>query len=133
MSKSNFLESGFIEAVFGAGSVSPGANLFISLHTADPGEAGTQLTNEATFGAYARQSVAVPAGWTTGVDNAVNAADITFPEATSGSETITHFAVGDASSGAGNILYFAALTGSVAVTTGVTVKFNAGNLTVTEA
>ena len=31
---------------------------FISLHTSDPGETGDQTTNEATYGAYARKSVA---------------------------------------------------------------------------
>jgi hypothetical protein len=132
MSKSNVLETAFIEAVFGAGSVSPAANLYIGLHTGDPGEAGDQTTNEATFGSYARQAVAVPSGWTTGGAQAANANDISFPEATGGSESITHFSVGTALSGAGSLQYFGALTTPVAVTAGITVKFNAGNLVVTE-
>jgi hypothetical protein len=57
---------------------------------------------------------------------------VTFPEATSGSETITHFAIGDAVSGAGNILYFGSLSASVAVAAGITIKFNAGNIVATE-
>ena len=132
MSKSNVLESAFIEAVFGSGGVSPAANLYISLHTADPGEGGNQQTNEATFGDYARQAVAVPAGWTTGGDQAVNANDVVFPEASGGSETITHFAVGTALSGAGSLQYIAPLSSSVAVAAGITIKFNAGNIVVTE-
>jgi hypothetical protein len=37
----------------------------ISLHTADPGEAGDQTTSEATYKSYARVSVArTTAGWT---------------------------------------------------------------------
>ena len=121
-----------IEAIFGAGGISPQANLYASLHTVDPGEAGDQTANEATYGAYVRQAVAVPAGWTTGLDNAVNANDIIWPEATAGSETVTHFSVGEQASGAGNILYSGALSASVPVSAGVTVKINAGNLAMTE-
>ena len=132
MSKSNFLESEFIEAIFGAGSVTPTTNLFISLHTADPGQGGNQSSNEATFGDYARQQIAVPAEWTTGQDSAENALDILFPEATSGPETVTHFGVGLLLTGGGDLLYIGPLTASVLVDTGVTVKINAGNLVVTE-
>ena len=132
MSKSNFLESEFIEAIFGAGSVTPASNYFISLHTADPGQGGNQTTNEATYGGYARQQIAVPAGWLTGQDSAQNVNDVLFPEATAGSETITHFGVGELSSGVGDLFYLGPLTASVPVTTGVTVKINAGNLVVTE-
>jgi hypothetical protein len=132
MSKSNYQENQVVEATFGTGSVTPASNLYVSLHTADPGEAGTQPTNEATYGGYARQPIAANTGWTIVNDNAVNAADINFPEATSGSETATHFAIGQNVSGAGEILYFGALSSSVAVSTGVTVKITAGNLSVTE-
>lgn len=132
MSKSNVLEQQFIEAVFAAGAVSPNAILYVALHTADPGEGGNQATNEATFAGYARQAVAVPAGWSTGVDNATNVADIIFPEATAGTETLTHFSIGNALSGAGSMLYFGSLTTTVDVVAGVTVKINATNLVVTE-
>jgi hypothetical protein len=132
MSKSNYQENIVIDATFGTGSLSPAANLYISLHTADPGEGGDQTTNEATYGAYARQAIAGGSGWNVAGDQASNAGDVTFPEATSGSETITHFAIGDAVSGAGNILYFGSLSASVAVAAGITIKFNAGNIVATE-
>ena len=56
MSKSNALETALLELVFKATTFdgiaendtsSPNTNLYVSLHTADPGEAGTQATNEA--------------------------------------------------------------------------------------
>ena len=39
-------------------------SFYISLHTADPGETGTQTTSEATYTSYARVAVARSgAGW----------------------------------------------------------------------
>ncbi|MBL4593763.1 MAG: hypothetical protein JKX68_08120 [Flavobacteriales bacterium] len=105
-------------------------SFFIALFTAAPGEAGGGT--EATFGAYARQAVARTAGgWTVAGNNVSNAAEITFPEATSGSETVTHFAIMTAIT-SGDMLNFAALDTSRLVTTGVTVKYSIGALDVTE-
>lgn len=106
------------------------ANRYIALHTADPGEAGTAITSEATFGGYAR--VAVPVADWTGTNPLSNTNTITFPECTSGSNTITHFSIVTTSAGAGQILYSEALNASRTVTTGFTVQFAAGALTVTE-
>ena len=40
-------------------------NLYISLHTANPDETGSQTTSEVTYGAYARQPlVRSSSGWT---------------------------------------------------------------------
>ena len=133
MSKSNFNENRIIEAQFGAGSVTPQANLYLALHTADPGEGGNQSTNEATYTGYARQAIAVPGEWNTSPGQADNAQDIEFPEASAGTETLTHFSIGEDPTGAGNILYFDALSSSVNVVVGVIVKINAGNLVVTES
>jgi len=145
MSKSNSLENDFLLLLFNntnaalvgdatglRGSVAPGS-LFISLHTADPGEAGTQATSEATYGSYARQAIARSGAGFTVVANAVsNAAAITFPAASSGSQTITHFGVGTDASGAGKLLYKGALTPSIAVSTGVSVNIPVGDLDITE-
>lgn len=106
------------------------ANRYIALHTADPGEGGSATTSEATFGGYAR--VAVPVADWTGTNPLSNTNAITFPECTSGSETITHFSVVTTSSGAGQILYSEALNDSRSVSSGFTVQFAAGALTVTE-
>jgi hypothetical protein len=109
-------------------------SLYVSLHTADPGEAGTQATNEATFGQYARQAVArTTGGWTVTTDTVVNAANITWTECDSGSETITHVGIGSEVSGATELIWSGAVDTNRAVSTGVTLQFDAGSLEVTAA
>lgn len=110
-----------------------GSTLYVSLHTADPGEAGTQTTSEAVYGSYARVAVARTAGgWTVSANQASNTAEILFPECTSGSSTITHVAVGTAASGAGQLLYSGALTASISVSNLITPRFPAATLVVQE-
>jgi hypothetical protein len=116
-------------------SSSPLTNLYLSLHTADPGIGGLQTTNEATYGGYARLAVARSAvGWddATGVQQTVNAALAQFAECTSGSNTITHVAIGTASSGAGKVLYAGALSSSRAISAGIQPQFADSALTVQE-
>lgn len=142
MSKSNLLENGILALLFNAtalanlaenDSSSPATNLYVSLHTADPGEAGDQTTNEATYTDYARVAVArTSGGWTVSGNAVTNTAAIIFPEASGGSNTITHFGVGVAVSGAGQLLYKGALTASLAVSTGIEPQFAAGDLDITE-
>jgi len=142
MSKGNTFENDWMKLIFQAtaianiadnAAVSPLTNLYISLHTVDPGEAGDQSTSEANYTSYARVVVLRTAvGWTISNNQAVNAATISFPQATGGSSTVTYFAVGTASSGAGKILYSGALTAQLAITTGITPSFAAGALIVTE-
>lgn len=101
-------------------ATSPLTNLFVALHTADPGEAGDQTTNEATYTGYAR--VAVPrsgSGFTASANPAVNAATITFPACTAGSSLVTHWSIGVASSGASKILYFGPCAAAIKGFTGV--------------
>lgn len=110
------------------GSVAPG-NLFVSLHTGDPGEAGTQATNEANYGGYARVAVVrSAAGWTVSGNAWQNAGVVSFPACTSGNNSITNYAIGLASSGATTVLFKGALTAPLAVSTGITPAFNAGAL-----
>jgi hypothetical protein len=114
-------------------SSSPITNLYVSLHTADPGEAGDQTTSEATYTSYARVAVArTSGGWTVTNNSVTNAATISFPAATGGTNTITHFGIGTASSAAGKLLYKGALTSSLAVSSGITPQFAASSLTVAE-
>ena len=55
-------------------------SLYVSLHTADPGEAGEQTTSETAYTNYARVAVArSAAGWTVAGNNASNAAAVAFP------------------------------------------------------
>lgn len=142
MSKGNTWENDLLKLTFQATAIaniadnaatSPLTNLYVALHTADPGEAGSQTTNEATYGAYARVAVArTSGGWTVTANAVENAAAIVFPECTSGTNTITHFSVGTAVSGAGKILYSGALTASLAVSTGIEPQFAAGDLDISE-
>jgi hypothetical protein len=114
------------------GSTAAGS-LYVSLHTGDPGEAGSQTTSECAYGSYARVAVARSgAGWTVSGNAVSNAALIQFPQCTSGSETITHFAVGTSSGGAGKILYKGALSSSLAVSSGIQPQFATGDLDIQE-
>ena len=142
MSKSNALETALLELVFKAttfdgiaenDTTSPNTNLYVSLHTADPGEAGTQATNEAAYGSYARVAVARSgSGWTVSGNTVTNAALVQFPQCTSGSETITHVGVGLGSSGSTTLLYKGALSSSLAVSSGIQPQFASNSLTVQE-
>jgi hypothetical protein len=130
MSKSNTLENQVIALLFN-GTALPwaNANLFVALHTADPGEAGDQTTSEASYTGYARVSVSRDgAGWTVSGNQASNTAEITFPECTGGTNTLTHFSVGLVTSGASQILYKGALTASLAISNLITPRFPVGTL-----
>lgn len=76
------------------GGLQPSAaagSLYVSLHTADPGVGGNQATSEATYTSYARVAVArSAAGWAVSTNVASNAAIVTFPSCTGGSNTLTH-------------------------------------------
>ena len=101
----------------------------VSLHTADPGEGGSQTTSEATYVNYARQAVArSAAGWTISGNNASNAAAITFPTSGGTDNTITHFGIGSDSSGAGNLFFKGALGASRLISNGITPSFAIGEL-----
>ncbi len=140
MSKSNTCETDLLELLFNGttfaniaddAGASPAATLTVALHTADPGEAGTQATSEATYTSYARVAVnRNSGGWTVSGNQVSNTAQIDFPQATGGSETVTHFSVG---TGTGNaMLYSGALTSSLAVSSGITPSFAASALVITE-
>lgn len=130
MSKGDTYENDLLKLIFNATAIaniadnaasSPLTNLYVALHTADPGESGNQTTSEASYTSYARVAVARTSGGFTITANSVSpAADISFPAATGGSNTITHFSIGTASSGTGKILYSGTVTPNIAVTTGVT-------------
>jgi len=147
MSLSNSAETGILELIFenddtnaviaalGDGLVASttAGSLHVSLHTGDPGEAGDQTTNEVTTGEYdnySRQAVArSAAGWTVSGSNCSNAAVIAFTAGTGGTgANATHFAIGTAASGAGNLLCTGALDATLAVGDGVTPTFAIGAL-----
>lgn len=110
------------------GSATAGS-LWAELHTADPGEAGNQSTNEVNYTGYARVPVVrSAAGWTVVGGAFSNAAIITFGKATAGSSTATHFSIGTSASGAGMILLSGALTASLTIASPITPSFAIGDL-----
>ena len=114
-------------------AASPLTNLYMSLHTADPGAGGNQTTNEATYGGYARQPVLrTSAGFTVSGTQATLTAAGVFPTATSGTETETFTACGTTSTGTGKILYRGPISPSLSVTTGVAPQLTTGT-TITES
>jgi hypothetical protein len=110
-------------------------SLYVALHTANPGAGGGQSTSEAAYTGYARVAISRASGsWSisgSSPTSIANAGAVTFPQATGGSETETYFSIGDASTGAGKILWYGALTSSLAVSNGVTPQFAAGALVAT--
>lgn len=119
MSKTNTLENEFLQLMFNnvamagvgdAGGLLPSAaagSFYISLHTADPGEAGNQGTSECAYTGYARVAVARSvAGFTVSGNQVSNAALVQFGQKTAGAdETAMFVGVGDASSGATKLRY----------------------------
>ena len=145
MSKGNTFESDLLSLIFnntdaaligdatGLRGSSTAGSLYVSLHTGDPGEAGTQTTSECAYGSYARVAVARSgAGWTVTGNAVTNAALVQFPQCTSSSETATYFAIGTASSGTGKVLYRGALSASLAISSGIQPQFAAGEIDGTE-
>jgi len=122
MSKTNEFETDLLEYIFDDVAISymTGSNLYVSLHTGDPGEAGNQSTNECAYTSYARVAVAKDTGWDVASGEANPAATISFPQATGGSETVTHFGVGTDATGNGHLLYFGTVTPNISVSSGVT-------------
>lgn len=113
---------------------SPATNLYLSLHTADPGIGGSQTTNETAYTNYARVAVARSGvGWTVTGAAAENAALAQFPQCGASGATITHVAIGKASSGAGLVLWAGALNASLAVANLIQPQFSAGALDLAES
>lgn len=146
MSATNTIETGLLELILnnvdlanigdatGLRGSSTAGSLYISLHTGDPGETGNQTTNECAYTSYARVAVTrstVSKQWTVTTGSAVNANQIQFPKATGGSETATHFGIGYASSGTGNLIFKGALSSSLAISNNIQPTFAAGAVTVT--
>jgi len=115
-----------------AGGLLPSATagvFWISLHTASPGETGDQTTSESAYTNYARQDEARnTTQWTVTGNTADNDNAIPFPECGVTGSTVTDFGLGSASSGAGNLFLFGALTASRIINAGITPSFAAGAL-----
>ena len=109
---------------------SPLTSLYISLHTADPGETGSQNTSEAAYTGYARVAVTRDSGgFTVSGNAATNAAQLNFGLCTaSPGSDITYVGVGHSSSGAGTLIGSLQLSSPVVMAVGATPIFPIGNL-----
>lgn len=106
-----------------------GATQYLALFTADPGETAS-LAAEADYTGYARVALTKASAWTDGGSSFTNAALIQFGACTAGNNTISHFAVVDTSSGAVNMMISGALSGNLAVSSGIQPQFAAGALSI---
>lgn len=128
MSKGTTFEADILKLIFQAVAIadlaqddttSPATTLTVALHTSDPGEGGTQSTNETAYTNYARQTVArSTGGWAITGSSISPVANIDFPEcgATPGG-AITHFSIGTGVSN--KLLYSGTVTPNITMATGV--------------
>lgn len=100
----------------------PLTNLYVSLHTADPTDAGNQTSSEISYTGYARVPVArTSGGWTVTGNSVSPAATIPFGQMTAGTGgTVTHAVIGTASSGTGKIIAMATVSPNLVVANGTT-------------
>lgn len=128
MSKGNTFENDLLKLIFNAVGISglaqdaasPLTELVVALHTADPGEAGTQATNETAYTNYARQTVARnTGGWTVTGESVSPVNNIDFPEcgAAAPGPPITHWSVGTGV--ANKLLYSGVVTPNITMAEGV--------------
>ena len=124
---SNYLENALINGTLRATTFTAPAAVYVSLHTADPTDAGSGT--EVSGGSYARQAATFGAP-SNGASTTT--ADITYPQATAGYGTVTHIGIFDALT-TGNLLYHSPLNTSKTIDTGDIFKITSGSLTVTLA
>ena len=123
---SDYLEVKLLNLTLNGTAFTAVNNPYVSLHTADPTDAGTGT--EVSGGSYARtaSSFATASG-TSGL--VATDADITFPTATGTWGVVGWIGLWDASTG-GNMLYHTALDATKTVDAGDIFKITTGNLTV---
>lgn len=131
MSKSDTHENAWLKLIYNAtawaliadnAATTPITNIYVALHTADPGDAGSQSTSEISYTGYARVAVArTTGGWTVTTNSVSPVAAITFGQMTAGTGgTVTHFSTGSVVSGATLIFHSGTVTPNIVVSNGVT-------------
>lgn len=141
MSKGNTFENDLLKLIFNGTTIpgladdtvtAPLTTLYVSLHTADPGEGGSQTTNEVTYTNYARVAVARTAGGWTVTGNSVSPTqNIDFPTGSGGSGTASYAAIGTDANGTGKILYKGSISPGITLGNGVTPRISTES-TITE-
>jgi len=134
MSKANTTENDILKMLLQGTDPAwrAGATIYLALYTADPGEAGTAITNEATYTNYARVAITKATGWTDGGSSFTNGGLLQFPQCGASGNTITHVGLVSTASGAGQLFVSGALNDSLAVANLIQPQFAIGALTITE-
>lgn len=136
---SDYLENKVLDHVLRNTAFTQPSGLWVALFNNTSGnaltnlEAGTLTDEIATAGstAYARQTASFSAAAS---GSATTSATITFPTATASWGSVTHVAIVDnATRGAGNVLFYGAVTTAKTIDTGDTFQITSNNLTVTLA
>jgi hypothetical protein len=124
---SDYLENKILNLVLKNTAYTAPTSVYVSLHTADPTDAGSGAEVTTTGTAYVRQAATFG---TVANGSVTNSADILYPVATANYGTVTHLAIWDAQS-AGNMLFSGALSASKIINSGDQFKIASGNLTIT--
>ena len=111
MSISNYAENKILEHTTGETAWTMPTNVYVKLHTGDPGEAAT--SSAATETTRKQASFAAASSGSIATDTTLEWTNV------AATETITHWSLWDAST-AGNALWTGALSSSAAVTAGDT-------------
>ena len=141
MSASDYLENKLVDHLFRGMAFTAPTHLWVSLHSADPGDTGA---SELTGGNYGRVDAGASAYniWKSTQNTALNEASsgtngqtsnvnaLTFPTANADWTTATHFGLWDSQT-TGNFIGGGALSAPKTVQNGDTASFAAGALTVT--
>jgi hypothetical protein len=135
---SNYLEGKVLDHVLRVASFTQPSGLYLALFTNTSGsaasnlESGTLTDEVSTSGsAYSRQSITFAAA---SGGSSASSGTVTFSAATANWGTITHVAIMDGgTAGAGNVLFYGAVTTSKTIETGDTFQVSSGNLTVSLA
>lgn len=136
--KSDTFENDILALIFNAVTItniatnaaSPLTSLWVALHTADPGDAGTQGTSEGGYAQYTRIAVArTTTGWALTGNSISPVAAISFPQETATTTgTFTYASVGVTSgSTASKILYAGALSPTINFGQNVTPSITTGS------
>lgn len=138
MSLGNTFENDLAKLIFQAVAIanladnaagSPLTSLYVSLHTNDPGEAGTQTSNEANYTGYARKAVTRnSSGFGVSGSQISVVADVVFDPCSGGSNSISFAAIGVSSGGAGKILVSGPVNTPLNVSSGVVPTIPAGTV-----
>lgn len=134
---SNYLENKLLDHTlrYGSAPYTGASTLYLALFNNTSGnaaanlEAGT-LTDEVTTSssAYARKTITFAAASS---GSSASSATVTFDTATASWGSITHIAVMDGgTAGAGNVLFYGAVTTAKTIDTGDTFQVSSGNLTI---